>query len=146
MIVLGTYEDYTLVVSRSNVEPTLVTYQLYQDGKNVGGSLEDHPFLEAERRYEALGRPEVDFWDADKLVKLGVMHPPENPPEKKAGRYILIGGKPFTGHTGTTSYTGLQVVATSDKLKGLQELYQYNWDICGGLLLIIDSTTGKGVE
>ena len=47
MIVLGTYEDYTLVVSRSNVEPTLVTYQLYQDGKNVGGSLEDHPFLEA---------------------------------------------------------------------------------------------------
>jgi hypothetical protein len=83
MIVLGTYEDHTLVVNRSNVEPSLVTYQLFKDGKNVcmareecivsdEGYPEDRLFAEAEKLYNALGRPELEEWDGSKLRELGI--------------------------------------------------------------------------
>ena len=54
-------------------------------------------------------------------------------------RYIIVGGKPFTDvMTSTLTFLGLQVDATARSLEEAQAVFQNNWDICGGLLLIID--------
>ena len=58
-------------------------------------------------------------------------------------RYIIIGGKPYTGYTGTMTYTGLRIVAETDHIHKIKKLYENNYDQCGGLLLIIDTVTSK---
>lgn len=87
MIVLGDYKNFTLVVNRSNTDPKQVTYHLFRpDGWNeatsrecsihLGNVPENHIFAEAKRRYDEMGRPDVDFWDGDKLEALGIWHGP----------------------------------------------------------------------
>jgi len=61
-------------------------------------------------------------------------------------KFLVVGGKPFTGYTGTTTYTGLSVVGTTNTLKQAKKLFQKKWDECGGLLLIIDMTTGEAAD
>jgi hypothetical protein len=61
-------------------------------------------------------------------------------------KYIVVGGNPFTGYTGTTSFTGLNVVGHADSKAELEELVAKNYDACGGLMLVIDWKTGLPVK
>ena len=84
MISLGTYDGYVLLVNRSNVEPSMVTYHLYKDGTEVGMAREDtvgcrfdddvervledpnvYLYFEAMKRYEVLNRPPLDEWSPE---------------------------------------------------------------------------------
>jgi len=58
-------------------------------------------------------------------------------------RYIIVGGSPFTGFSGTVTFTHLQVIAATDDPKEAKELLDYNYNICGGLVLAIDTETGQ---
>jgi len=71
MISLGEFDGYTLTVNQSNVEPDKVTYHLYKGGEErgycredsidsvFGPSVDDYLYVEAAKRYEALGRPDA---------------------------------------------------------------------------------------
>lgn len=58
-------------------------------------------------------------------------------------KYILIGGNPFTGYTGTQTFTSLKVVGSSNTEEGIKDLWIDKYDECGGLMLILDAETGK---
>ncbi len=71
---LGEYEGYVLTVNQSNVEPELVTYHLWKDGDEYYAredaivdendpQPDEHIYLEAERRYNELGRPDAGEWE-----------------------------------------------------------------------------------
>lgn len=53
-------------------------------------------------------------------------------------RYILIGGVPFRGYTGTLTYTGLTEVGRVSTQADLQKLIKKKYDECGGLFHIFD--------
>lgn len=57
-------------------------------------------------------------------------------------RYTLVGGTPFTGYTGTTTFLDLKVVGTANNASELKQLIDTSYDDCGGLLLAIDMKTG----
>jgi hypothetical protein len=57
-------------------------------------------------------------------------------------RYAVIGGAPFTGYTGTLTFTSLRVVGTTSTLKQAEKLASENYDSSGGLLLVLDLETG----
>lgn len=61
-------------------------------------------------------------------------------------RYIVVGGIPFRSYTGTGTYTGLKVVGSSNNKRAIKKLVKDSYDACGGLLTIIDTTTGKEAE
>ena len=58
-------------------------------------------------------------------------------------KYIVVGGKPFTGYTGTLTYTGLKIVGKTDDAEEASSMCKDNWDECGGLFLVIDTETGE---
>lgn len=60
--------------------------------------------------------------------------------------FALIGGKPFRCYTGTTTYTGLSVVAKCNTKKQAEKLYRKHYEDCGGLLLIVDLDTGDAAD
>lgn len=51
--------------------------------------------------------------------------------------YTVVGGNPFTMHTGTTTFTGLRVVGTTGNFKDMRRLVEDNWDNCSGLILVL---------
>ena len=51
--------------------------------------------------------------------------------------YTIIGGNPFTNYTGTTTFTGLRVVGTTEVFQEMEEMVKNNWEECGGLLLVL---------
>lgn len=52
--------------------------------------------------------------------------------------YVLVGGNPFTGgHTGTTTFTGLSVVGTTDSFAEMEVLAKKFFDECAGLLIVL---------
>ena len=57
-------------------------------------------------------------------------------------RYILVGGH----YTGTGRYTGLSVVGSADTVEEAKEATNKQYEECGGLLLWIDTLTGKPGE
>lgn len=60
-------------------------------------------------------------------------------------KYIVVGGSPFRGYTGTLTYTGLKVVGRCDTLKAAERLVKEKYDEVGGLILVIDAETGEAV-
>lgn len=55
--------------------------------------------------------------------------------------YVLIGGNPYRGYTGTMTYTDLGVITKVKTKKEAAEAYRKYYDDCGGLLRIFDSET-----
>lgn len=53
-------------------------------------------------------------------------------------RFILIGGVPFRGYTGTLTYTELKEVGRVNTKKQLKDLMDKNNDACGGLFHVVD--------
>lgn len=60
-------------------------------------------------------------------------------------RYILVGGVPFIAYTGTGTFTALRTVDSDDCLTKIKEKISKMYDECGGLMIIIDTHTGKEV-
>lgn len=60
--------------------------------------------------------------------------------------YIIVGGRPFTMYTGTTTYTGLSVVGNAASKEEAKAIVLAQYEECGGLLLVIDSETGKEAD
>jgi len=58
-------------------------------------------------------------------------------------RYLIVGGSPFTEHTGTTTYTALGIMGRSDSLTSIQTMATEKYESCNGLLVIIDTQTGE---
>ena len=58
--------------------------------------------------------------------------------------FTIIGGNPFTGYTGTTSFTGLRVVATVETYDEMKKIVDESYDECGGLFLVLEN--GKEIE
>jgi len=63
-----------------------------------------------------------------------------------AKRYILVGGQPFTGYTGSTQCTGLSIRRRSDDLDKIRKLWTECYEESGGLMIIIDCRTGDEVN
>ncbi len=61
-------------------------------------------------------------------------------------RYLIIGGNPFQGYTGTTTFTGLRIVAVTDDRGNINRLFRKHYEECSGLLLVIDTETSRAVE
>lgn len=61
-------------------------------------------------------------------------------------RYILVGANPFRGYTGTLTYTSLKVIGSVETLPELRKLWDENYSKCGGLMLMIDLSSGKEVD
>lgn len=61
-------------------------------------------------------------------------------------KYIVVGGIPFRGYTGTLSFTGLKVVGGSSSTEEIARIVHDHYDECGGLLLILDAETGLAAE
>lgn len=61
-------------------------------------------------------------------------------------RYILVGGNPFTCYMGTTTFTGMSVKDSANDAYEAKKATDYWFDRCGGLLLWIDTETGKEVD
>ncbi len=60
-------------------------------------------------------------------------------------KYIVIGGNPFRGYTGTLTYTGLRVVGVFDDKEAVKKAVEENYDACGGLMIAVDVETGEDV-
>jgi hypothetical protein len=56
-------------------------------------------------------------------------------------KYIVVGGSYF----GSASYTALSVLMKSDSLEEVQSKLVELSDQCGGLIIVIDCTTGEVV-
>lgn len=61
-------------------------------------------------------------------------------------RYLLIGGNPFVGYTGTEACTHLNVVGSADSKPAIKKMHTSHYEECGGLLLIIDTYTMTEAE
>lgn len=57
-------------------------------------------------------------------------------------RYVLIGGNPFRGYTGTQTYTSLRVVDSFETEAEANQGWKQHYEDCGGLMLILDTHTG----
>jgi len=51
--------------------------------------------------------------------------------------FIIIGGNPFTCYTGTTTFTGLQVVAKTESFEEMKQIVKDCFDEVGGLILVL---------
>lgn len=54
-------------------------------------------------------------------------------------KYILIGGDPFIGYTGTQTYTDLKVVGKSNSPEEIVKLFHEKYDECGGFVRIFNT-------
>jgi len=61
-------------------------------------------------------------------------------------RYLVIGGCPFTGYTGTMSYTDLTIRGRAETVEEAKALWREVYDKSGGLLIIVDTCTGTQVS
>lgn len=53
-------------------------------------------------------------------------------------KYLVVGSCPFTGYTGTTTYTSIKKIDQfNDKEKAVKCVIE-NWDECGGLIEIFE--------
>ncbi len=57
-------------------------------------------------------------------------------------RFSIIGGNPFRCFNGTQTFTSLRVAAVCDTEEQVKSLVEKWYQECGGLLLVIDLTTG----
>lgn len=51
--------------------------------------------------------------------------------------YTIIGGNPFTGYTGTTTFTGLRVVGRTSDFKEMESIVKQSYEECSGLILVL---------
>lgn len=58
-------------------------------------------------------------------------------------KYIVVGGMPFRGYTGTLSFTGLDVIGQANTAEEVKRIVEEKYDECGGLLLSVDARTGE---
>ena len=61
-------------------------------------------------------------------------------------RYLVIGGIPFTGYTGTETYTDLTIRGGAPTVEAAQTIFDAFYDESGGLLIIVDTATGEEVS
>jgi hypothetical protein len=61
-------------------------------------------------------------------------------------KYIIVGGNPMTGYTGTTTFTGLDVIGTAHTKEEAESIFNAKHDQCAGLLMIVDAETGKAAD
>ncbi len=63
-------------------------------------------------------------------------------------RYIIVGGRPFSHHMnrGTVTFSSLKVVGGSDTIEGVKRIWTDKYEECGGLMLVVDTTTGLEAE
>lgn len=54
-------------------------------------------------------------------------------------RYVVVGGTPFTGYTGTTSFVSIKPLYFTDDLEEAKAAFEDFYDECAGLLVIIDN-------
>ncbi len=57
-------------------------------------------------------------------------------------RYVLIGGRPFSVYTGTTTFTNLLIKATANNEIEMKSKTEEFYEECSGLMLWIDLETG----
>lgn len=72
-----------------------------------------------------------------------------NETETKVPRYTIIGGEPFHHHMnrGTTTFTAIGVIGTANTKEEAETLINDElFDQSGGLICIIDNTTGNIAE
>ncbi len=60
----------------------------------------------------------------------------------KHTKYIVVGGNPFRGYTGTLSFTSLNVIGSSSSVEEIKNIVNENFDACGGLFHL-DTETGQ---
>ena len=58
-------------------------------------------------------------------------------------RYTVVGGNTVTGMNGYTLFHSLRCICTTDDPEDARQAVSDNWDECGGLMLVIDNTTGR---
>jgi len=58
-------------------------------------------------------------------------------------KYFLIGGIPYRSYTGTGTFVGLKVVGQYDSIEEVETAVKLHYEECGGLLMVLDSTTGQ---
>lgn len=65
-----------------------------------------------------------------------------------AKKYLVVGGDPFRGYTGTLTYTGMGIVGQTSNEKEVDKMVSDNYDECGGLISVFsyDEKTGKFVD
>jgi len=61
-------------------------------------------------------------------------------------RYILIGGNPFVGYTGTETFTGLKIANEASTIEEAKKMWETNYEECGGLMLIVDTETNCEID
>lgn len=61
-------------------------------------------------------------------------------------KYLIVGGTPFSGYTGTVTYTSLRVVGKANTVQEVETIVENQYDNCGGLFLVIDSETGEPAD
>lgn len=62
-------------------------------------------------------------------------------------RYVVIGGNPITPYTGTTTFTGLNILHQSDILGECRDaIIEYLYDQCAGLIITLDTHTNTIVD
>jgi len=58
-------------------------------------------------------------------------------------KYIIIGGNYYRAYTGTGTFTSINVVGSTDSEEEVKQIVNDKCNECGGLMLVIDTTTGK---
>ncbi|MGW8180641.1 MAG: hypothetical protein ACWGQW_18055 [bacterium] len=61
-------------------------------------------------------------------------------------KYIIVGANPFRMANNTLTFTSLSVVGNAKTKEEAYQVYEDNYDRCGGLLLVIDITTGLAAD
>lgn len=61
-------------------------------------------------------------------------------------RYIIVGGRPFIAYDGSTTFTSIDVLGVAHTLIDAHEKAKDLYDMCDGLLLVIDTHTGSAVD
>ncbi len=61
-------------------------------------------------------------------------------------KYIVVGGDPFRSYTGTGTFTGISCIGFADTYDEARVLVTDNYDACGGLIEVFDTSTGEVPE
>lgn len=61
-------------------------------------------------------------------------------------KFSIIGGNPYRGYTGTTTFTALRVVGVCDTRDEVKAIVDQYYEECGGLLIVIDLATGQPAD
>lgn len=58
-------------------------------------------------------------------------------------KYSVVGGNYFRSYHGTGTFTCLKILGTCDTEEEVKALVEAKFEDCGGLILVVDLTTGE---